>query len=372
MKIVLTGDYPYGDAEIWGGVQSVLDNLKKGLKEDKQDIEILSGSTRPENKFEFDDDIVYVKIPRFQLGTAFISAYPHRIKKILNEIDFDILNCHSLDFAYYGLKRYENVIFTLHGVAWEEEKYLPLSKRIGWHVFYSNRLKKVLKDINYLISINPYITELVSDHTDAEIFEIANPVPEEYFKLRDKSEDNRMFYIGVLSRRKNLLSLIEGLKLVKEKNKDFKLYVAGKIEDKGYFEEIKRYVSDHGLQSDIEFLGMISKEEKFEQLEKMKFLVLPSLQETAPMVISEAFASGKPVLTTDVGGNKYMLGDNERGLLMDIDDKEDISKKIIYLLDDKKKTAKMGDKAKKYALENHHIEAVKKRYIDAYEHVLNE
>lgn len=372
MEVALTGDYPYDDSEIWGGVQSVLNNLKKGLSKDGKKVKILSGSTEPKSKYEFKNDIVYVKIPKLKLGTAFLSSYPKRIKNLLKKSDFDVLNCHSLDFAYYGLKYFDDLIFTLHGVTWEEEKYLPFRERIGWHVFYSKRLKKILKDLNYLVSINPYITNLVRDYTEAKIFEIPNPIPEKYFKLRDRSEGNRLFYIGVISRRKNLLELVKALKVVKDKDKDFKLYVAGKVTDKDYFEEIKRYVSTHNLENEIEFLGMISKEEKFKQLEKMNFLVLPSLQETAPMVISEAFASGKPVIASDVGGNKYMLGKNKRGLLIDLEYKNDVAEKIICLIENKDAAEKMGKRAKKYALKNHHLEVVTKRYVNAYEYVLNE
>ncbi len=372
MKIVLTGDYPYGDNEIWGGVQSVLSNLKDGFKEERQEIKILSSTSKSTEKYEYKDDLIYVKIPRFKLGSAFLSSYPWRIKEILKRLDFDVLNCHSVGFAYYGLKYYDNLLFTLHGVTWEEEKYLPLREKIGWRFFYSNRLKKILKDLKYMISINPYVTDLVRDHTEAKIFEIPNPVPEEYFDLDDRSEDNRLFYIGVLSRRKNLMGLVEALKIVDDENKDFKLYVAGKIDDRDYIDQIKRYVSEHGLEDKIKFLGMISKEEKFEQLEKMSALILPSLQETAPMVISEAFAAGKPVIASDVGGNRYMIGEEERGLIIDLEDKKDIAEKIIRLLDDKKAAEKMGRNAKNYALKNHHIDEVKKRYLDAYEYVLED
>lgn len=371
MKIVLTGDYPYGDSEIWGGVQSVLHNLKMGLDKDGKEVRILSGSTKPDSKFESNEDVVYVKIPRLRFGTAFLSTYPIRIKKLMRRLDLDILNCHSLDFAYYGLKYYEDLIFTLHGVTWEEEKYLPFFKRIGWHIFYSDRLKKLLKDLNYLVSINPYITELVSGYTNAEIFEIPNPVPGEYFELQDRSNGDRLFYIGVISRRKNILKLIEALKIVKKERKGIKLFVAGKVTDQDYFREIKKYVSENDLEDVVEFLGMISREEKFRQLEEMDVLVLPSLQETAPMVISEAFASGKPVIASDVGGNRYMLGDGKRGLLIDVDDKNDIAEKMIYMLEDETLAGKMGKRAKDYAVKNHHIDAVKERYLEAYESVLN-
>ena len=136
-----------------------------------------------------------------------------------------------------------------------------------------------------------------------------------------------MFYIGVIGKRKNLLNLIKALPHVRKEVKDFKLVVAGKVRDKSYFEQIQKYIIKYELLNNVEFLGTIDEEKKYEEFSKMSFLILPSFQETAPMVISEAFAAGKPVIASNVGGTQYMTGDNERGLLIDPFDEMDIRRR---------------------------------------------
>ena len=372
MKVLIKGTYPYKNEDIWGGAESVLYNLKKGFNKYHSDIniEILSNNSNLRNRYEYYKDITYIRNPRIKFGSIFLSTYPKRIKKIIKIKDFDVLHSHSIDVAYYGLKYKNKLLFTLHGVTWEEEKYLhSFLKRFGWQILYSNRLKKILRKIKYVVSINPYITKLIESYSSAKIFEISNPIPNEFFHLEDKSESNRLFYIGIISRRKNLMNLVKALKIVDKENIDFKLFVAGKIENREYFGNIKKFVDKSKLNQKIKFLGVITDEEKLNQLKKMNFLVLPSLQETAPMVISEAFAAGKPVIASNKCGIPYMLNNEKNGLLINPYKIEDIADKIIYALNNSKEMKLKSKNAKKYANKNHNLKKVVKRYKNAYEFV---
>jgi glycosyltransferase involved in cell wall biosynthesis len=70
-------------------------------------------------------------------------------------------------------------------------------------------------------------------------------------------------------------------------------------EDPEYAQECRDLVINLGLENKVQFLGF----QKIEDiLPKLGLLVLTSISEAFPLVIVEAFASGLPVLTTDVGG----------------------------------------------------------------------
>jgi len=240
IKILLCGPYRYKNQNIVGGVEAVLNNLKTGftLYEPNDLVNIVSGSNKAQKIYETYNDVVYIKHPKLKLGSTSLSSYPLRVKKFLNKNDFDIINSHSLDFAYRGLKMREKLLFTLHGITWEEKKYYGKYKQLGWHFLYVRKIEKVLKNLKYFVSINPYAREMVENKTNATIFDICNPIPDEVFKIKDYSQENRMFYIGVISKRKNLLTLVKSLSLVRKKIKNFKLIFAGKIGDKEYFDMI--------------------------------------------------------------------------------------------------------------------------------------
>ncbi|USH00422.1 glycosyltransferase family 4 protein [Thermococcus argininiproducens] len=377
IKAVLAGPYPYIGQEITGGASAVVFNLYQGFRKygDKVSIKVLSGTPEAKQDYETYDDIVYIKKPKKAIGSTFLSRYPFRVKTQIQRMDFDVINAHSLDFAYYAItqKKVDKLVFTLHGVTWEEKKYLPKWSQIGWDILYVKRLKRVLNELKYLVAINPYVREVVNGKTNATIFDIPNPVPEEFFKIpTDMTEENRMFYIGVIGKRKNLFTLIKALPYVRKEVKDFKLVIAGKVRDKTYFQQIQNHITKHGLSENVEFLGTISEERKYEEFSKMSFLILPSFQETAPMVISEAFAAGKPVIASNVGGAQYMTGDNERGLLIDPFNEMDIAEKILYFLENPDEVKKMGRKAKRYAEMEHSLKNVIKRYEVAYEEISNQ
>jgi len=373
MKALLCGPYPYPNESIWGGVQAVLKNLKSGFNryEPGVSLKVLSSSNRVRNLYEIYDDVIYIKEPRLKLGSVFISSYPFRVKKILNKTEFDILNTHLFYFGYYGLKlkdRLEDkLLFTLHGIIWEEKKFKPLYNQPFWDFFYMRPLEKLLKRLKYFVSINPYVREVIKDKISATIFDIPNPVPNKYFEIKDNTQEKRMFYIGVISKRKNLLTLIKALNLVKSEIKDFKLIVAGKIGDKNYFNQVISYINKHNLNDNVRYLGRITDKQKYEEFSKMSFLVLPSLQETAPMVISEAFAAAKPVVASDICGIPYMIESEKNGLTTDPQNENDIANKIIYLIENPKNAESMGRNARKYAEKYHRLDVVVRKYKRAYE-----
>ena len=377
IKALLAGPYPYIGQKITGGASAVVFNLHHGFYKygNKVSIKVLSGTPEAKEDYEIHENIIYIKKPKKAIGSTFLSMYPFRIKSQIRKIEFDVINAHSLDFAYYGIteKKADNLVFTLHGVTWEEKKYLSKWSQIGWDILYVKRLKKALDNLKYLIAINPYVRDVVKGKTKATIFDIPNPVPEPLFELPTNiTKENRMFYIGIIGKRKNLFNLIKALPHVRKEVKDFKLVVAGKVRDKAYFEQIQKYIIKYELSNNVEFLGTIDEEKKYEEFSKMSFLILPSFQETAPMVISEAFAAGKPVIASNVGGTQYMTGDNERGLLIDPFDEMDIAEKILYFLENPDEAKKMGRKAKRYAEIEHSLKNVIKRYEVAYEEISNQ
>jgi glycosyltransferase involved in cell wall biosynthesis len=79
-------------------------------------------------------------------------------------------------------------------------------------------------------------------------------------------------------------------------------------EDPEYAQECRDLVHSLGLGERIKFLGF----QKVETiLPKLGLLVLTSISEAFPLVIVEAFASGLPVLTTDVGGCRGIIEGSE-------------------------------------------------------------
>ena len=373
MKTLICGPYPYKDQQIVGGVEAVIQNVKNGFNQyiPETDLHIASGSKHATAIYETHQDVTYIKEPRIKLGSLFFSVYPHRLQHYLKTQHFDVLNAHSPDFAYYGLQIKENLLFTLHGIIWEEKKFLPRYKQPLWHLLYVKKLNKIFKNLQYFVAINPYARHLVEPMTNATIFDICNPVPDEYFHIPDHREPNRMFYIGAISKRKNLFTLIQALPRVKQEMKKFTLVIAGKIFDNDYFQQIQEFITHHDLTENVEYIGKISEKRKFEEFSKMSFLVLPSLQETAPMVISEAFAASKTVIGSNICGIPYMINNGKNGFLIEPCDTKQLSDKILHLFQNPTVSHSFGREARQFAKRTHALEKIVKDYKKAYDIILS-
>lgn len=81
-----------------------------------------------------------------------------------------------------------------------------------------------------------------------------------------------------------------------------------------YFEALKRKVRDLGLEDRIEFVGATDR--MAEAMAACDIFVLSSVAESGPMVLLEALAMGKPVVTTDVGIVDEVLDDGVNGLVV--------------------------------------------------------
>jgi glycosyltransferase involved in cell wall biosynthesis len=64
--------------------------------------------------------------------------------------------------------------------------------------------------------------------------------------------------------------------------------------------------------------------------------VLPSAQETSPMVIAEAMAAGVPVVATRVGGVPYLVEDGRTGFFVEVGDIDGLAQRVGDLLGDER------------------------------------
>jgi len=86
-----------------------------------------------------------------------------------------------------------------------------------------------------------------------------------------------------------------------------------------------------------------------EFMQAADYLVLPSLGEGCPNVVLEAFACGKPVIASKVGGVPDLVQHGKTGWLVNPRDVEGLAEGIRTLADDPKKLRLMGKEARKFA-----------------------
>jgi glycosyltransferase involved in cell wall biosynthesis len=109
----------------------------------------------------------------------------------------------------------------------------------------------------------------------------------------------RLVNVGRLSGQKGQLLLVEAFAGVVEKRPDAELVLVGDGELRA---DIERAIERLGIQKNVRITGWASNSQVREELNGARCMVLPSFAEGLPVVIMEALALARPVLTTYVAG----------------------------------------------------------------------
>jgi glycosyltransferase involved in cell wall biosynthesis len=95
--------------------------------------------------------------------------------------------------------------------------------------------------------------------------------------------------------------------------------------------------------------------------------VFPSFNDNFGLVVAEAMACGKPVIISNRGAPREVVGD--AGLTFEYGSHRDLADKIIMLLENDDLNRKIGEKAHKRIVENFTWDKAAKKYINIYENI---
>ena len=158
--------------------------------------------------------------------------------------------------------------------------------------------------------------------------------------------------IARFNSQKGLLLIPAALAALKDEFPALKVVLIGDGEERGRLEaEIAR----HGVAGMIELRGWQSNVEVRKTLMASRALLLPSFAEGLPVVIMEAFALGRPVISTYIAGIPELV-DPSCGWLAPAGDVEALSAAMRdALAADPERLAAMGDEARRRAVAQHDV-----------------
>lgn len=140
---------------------------------------------------------------------------------------------------------------------------------------------------------------------------------------------NKVIYTGALTRQKGIYQLIKAWESVHKQHSGVKLLVYGKGDRAPLLKMLSR-----SARSSVQFLGHVPRHILFTELANATMAVFPSYSESFSMAPLEAMAVGCPVIYTSRSSGKEIISDLENGLLVDPDNVQELSRKILMLLED--------------------------------------
>jgi colanic acid/amylovoran biosynthesis glycosyltransferase len=143
-------------------------------------------------------------------------------------------------------------------------------------------------------------------------------------------DQRRLISIGRLSEQKGQLLLIEALAILQREGRHVDLVLIGDGEMR---DEVERAVTRHALVERVHIVGWATGDAVRQALDESCALVLPSFAEGLPVVIMEAFARSRPVLSTFVAGIPELVMPGRNGWLVPAGSVEDLAGAIREILD---------------------------------------
>lgn len=325
--------------------------FSKLFKEKKQD-----GYTNKKYPFHFyQKSILNVKGINLEWSykkyqKAAYKAYKKLEKKIGR---VDIILVESILPAGLGalyISKKENIPYIIH----------HHSKDVLTNPLYVKYDTEIIKNAKYCMAVQDEIKDIIESYgKKCEI--IPNYIDVEKFKIKqNKNKNFTLINICNFYKVKALEILLQALsKVIYEDNiKDIRLNIVGTGDYESYY---KNVCNELKLNKYVQFLGYIPNENIPNIISKSDCLCVSSRKETFCIPILEAFASGKPVITTTCGGPNKLVNE-KRGIKVEIDDVEGYRTAIKKM---KKSHEKYdSEQLRKFVYDNYDKEVVCKKIIN--------
>jgi glycosyltransferase involved in cell wall biosynthesis len=164
----------------------------------------------------------------------------------------------------------------------------------------------------------------------------------------------RLVCVGRLCEQKGQLLLIDAMNILAKKGIAFELVLGGDGEMRAEIEaQIKRY----GLQENVSITGWISSDQVRKEILRAKALVLPSFAEGLPVVIMEAMALRRPIISTYIAAIPELVVNGKHGFLFPAGDVEALAESLeMFLLLPSQQLQQMGDAAHARVIERHSVD----------------
>jgi colanic acid/amylovoran biosynthesis glycosyltransferase len=165
---------------------------------------------------------------------------------------------------------------------------------------------------------------------------------------------HRLICVGRLCEAKGQLLLIDAMARLRANGVRMDLVLAG---DGPLRAEIESAIERHGLLDSVRITGWISSEGVRDELRAARALVLPSFAEGLPVVIMEAMALRKPVLSTYVAGIPELVRAGETGWLFPAGSLDELAAAMEDCLSKSvEEIRRMGDAGYNRVMERHSID----------------
>jgi len=259
-----------------------------------------------------------------------------------------------------------NYVITEH---WS--RYLPITGTYSG-VFRKFITKIIVNKASAVSTVSKNLSAAMQSHglANPNYIVLPNVVDSDAYNIDNQKEKNRIKRFVHIScfedRSKNISGILRTISKLAQIRQDFECVLVGEGAD---LEEMKLLASDLKLKEPmLKFTGLLENENLINEYQQADFMVMFSNYENMPVVISESFSCGLPIIATSVGGIPEYVN-KENGRLVEAKDEPALLEAINFMLDHSSDFDK--NKIRQQAVETFGKQAVTKIFEELYSFALN-
>jgi glycosyltransferase involved in cell wall biosynthesis len=314
------------------------------------------------------------------------------LKAIINEFSPDVIHLHTIgEFGPAALWATGKIptVLTVHGPEPYTRRLLPWMLPGGYYRNSSYRLRDLkaiglayylyllffqrpmyrhgFRCVDMIIAPSAYLAKaLDADAGTIPVTQVYNGVT--FSPAPPFRRTRNVLFVGRLEAVKGVDTLLRAAALTAGQVDGLSVTIAGDGEDRSRLEKMS---SDLGLDETVQFRGWLSREEVAVCYAEAEIVAIPSVwPETLASVGVEAFAAGRPVVASDVGGIPEAVVDGVTGLLVRRRDARMLADALVDILTNAE-TAERMSLASRLSVDKFNMETFIYRLESIYERLVN-
>lgn len=333
------------------------------------------------DKAEVVDGVRVVPLPeprnRFQRVTKVL----WRLFRLAIREDADVYHFHDPELMIVGLflKIYRK------RVIWDVHEHYPnsiLDKFWIWKPWrrcvsksFDIFERAVVRFFDYVIYTTPFVGARY-EKLKVRSGRVENYPIVELSETFEKDPQERIVYLGGMSRIRGLVEVIEAFSLVAKRYPTWELHLVGSARPAIFEDELRALVKERGVAANVKFLSWVSYEEKerFSSRAAMGIITyLPYANNTSclPNKLFDYMLVGLPVIASNFPLYREVVEPHRCGLIVDPARPEEIAEAMTHLIEHPVEARTMGQNGRRAVAQRYNWRRESEALLRIYETVLN-
>lgn len=338
-----------------GNEVHVITRSKNNSEYEYKDIKVFVHKIVPES-IDFLELSQDMNISRKNLSYSYSACL--KLLKLIDKFDIQIVESPLWDAEGFVFSLINNIPLVVR----IETPLFKVAEIQGWTITkdlkFANWMEgEAARRANRIIAISKDIGTLIGNHHTIpkkmiELCPLGIELPDENQLMNNIQNGNsNALFVGRLEKRKGIETLFKAIPLILEEVPNTQFYIVGRdtnlAPNGGSYKEYLLKKLDQKYQGNIEFIGYVDNTNLNNYYKNCDIFIAPSLYESFGLIFLEAMAWGKPVIGCNVGGIPDIVENNEDGLLIEPENKNELANAVLKLLRNKELRKKMGTSGRK-------------------------